>query len=735
MSNYNSLKATINANIRTNGNQEITGSVMNSVLTAMINTLGAQFQFAGVATPETNPGTPDANVAYIAGSGTYPYFNSAVVGEGQMGVFLFNGSWSTALVPVSKNKVDKKPGKNLFNPNADDIIPGCYLSSTGNTPSSPDYNVSGYIPVSAETDYHLSAAGDESVGNNYRAFYDANKTLISTQYQGTAAVKIQFTTPANCAYLRFSYKVALSDIMLEQNIERTEYLAYNDVGGYLFEVWRDITNLQSGKVNKKLGVNLWDGTIGVTGRYLNASGGTNANSSISISNYIEVLPDTDYHLSADGDVGVTSSSAMYLHYYDADRVYLSGKSTYNTNFHTPANCKYIRFSILNTRTEIMLQLGTTRTSYQPYSDVGGFYVNLQPGQVEYSMLSEQVRTLLNSTSLHFDSLRGGGTIAPGASVTLLNNFVKKNILLVGHIDGTIEDIKMGVGGTALTAYMGYYVELTPTTISVKRMDTGNTAATAEHGLTLTSHTTIYVDTQIMGRTDVADDNTIEVNVTLCDNLGNTFTLNCNNYWGYGQPFIINGNSAGSVDVQLSFLPKDELSPVWVFSDSYCEFTYLQKRLPYWLFLSEYTDFLLCAKGGMSQADQLPVLQNLLDLGYKPAFVVWLVGMNDGVDSSPTSINATAKASLDQFLALCESYNITPILQTTPTTPTRQHSALAAYVRTLGERYIDVEKAVGCDTQGNWYTGLLSSDDVHPTSAGSKVIFEQVLLDFPEIAVK
>ena len=55
MSNYNSLKATINANIKTNGNQEITGSVLNSVLNAMVTTIGAGYQYAGVATPSANP--------------------------------------------------------------------------------------------------------------------------------------------------------------------------------------------------------------------------------------------------------------------------------------------------------------------------------------------------------------------------------------------------------------------------------------------------------------------------------------------------------------------------------------------------------------------------------------------------------------------------------------------------------------------------------------------------------
>ena len=51
MSNYNSLKRTIDANIKQNGNQEITGQVLNSVLNSMVNTLGAGYQFAGVATP------------------------------------------------------------------------------------------------------------------------------------------------------------------------------------------------------------------------------------------------------------------------------------------------------------------------------------------------------------------------------------------------------------------------------------------------------------------------------------------------------------------------------------------------------------------------------------------------------------------------------------------------------------------------------------------------------------
>lgn len=95
MSNYNSLKTTIDANIKQNGNQEITGQILNSVLNEMVNTLGAGYQFAGVATPATNPGSPDAKVFYIAnGKGTYNNFGGIVINEGEVCALAWNGTWT-----------------------------------------------------------------------------------------------------------------------------------------------------------------------------------------------------------------------------------------------------------------------------------------------------------------------------------------------------------------------------------------------------------------------------------------------------------------------------------------------------------------------------------------------------------------------------------------------------------------------------------------------------------------
>lgn len=66
MSNYTELKQAIEEVIKTNGQKEITGAIMQGVLTGIVSEIGANATFAGIATPDTAPGNPDANVFYIA---------------------------------------------------------------------------------------------------------------------------------------------------------------------------------------------------------------------------------------------------------------------------------------------------------------------------------------------------------------------------------------------------------------------------------------------------------------------------------------------------------------------------------------------------------------------------------------------------------------------------------------------------------------------------------------------
>lgn len=100
MADYANLKNAIRSAIKANGNNEITGNLLQQILVSMVSNLGAAFQFGGVATQSTNPGTPDFNVAYIAGPGTYQNMGGSVVPSGYIGVIAYNGSWGVQLISV-----------------------------------------------------------------------------------------------------------------------------------------------------------------------------------------------------------------------------------------------------------------------------------------------------------------------------------------------------------------------------------------------------------------------------------------------------------------------------------------------------------------------------------------------------------------------------------------------------------------------------------------------------------
>lgn len=100
---YNVLKAAISAVIKSNGNNDITGTVLQNSLLTMITAIAANRTYAGYATNSTNPGTPDANVFYIArDSGVYPNFSSLEVNDYEIAVFInVSGGWQKQFINVA----------------------------------------------------------------------------------------------------------------------------------------------------------------------------------------------------------------------------------------------------------------------------------------------------------------------------------------------------------------------------------------------------------------------------------------------------------------------------------------------------------------------------------------------------------------------------------------------------------------------------------------------------------
>lgn len=111
MGGYTKLKAAIAAAIKANGNNEITGAIMQSVLNTIVSIVGANRTFVGIANKNTNPGTPDSNVFYIAyEAGNYVNFQSGAsnltVKPGELAI-LYNGTnnWDKFVIGMSSDGV------------------------------------------------------------------------------------------------------------------------------------------------------------------------------------------------------------------------------------------------------------------------------------------------------------------------------------------------------------------------------------------------------------------------------------------------------------------------------------------------------------------------------------------------------------------------------------------------------------------------------------------------------
>lgn len=100
MANYANLLATIAANIYTNNNEEVTAAMVKAAVDSMVNSLGAGYQFMGVATPATNPSNTDIKQFYIASTpGTYTNFvdsggDALEVNDGEVAVLKYETAWS-----------------------------------------------------------------------------------------------------------------------------------------------------------------------------------------------------------------------------------------------------------------------------------------------------------------------------------------------------------------------------------------------------------------------------------------------------------------------------------------------------------------------------------------------------------------------------------------------------------------------------------------------------------------
>lgn len=195
MGNYDELKQAVSDVIKTNGNQEITGQVLQNTLLSIINIVGANATFVGIATPTTIPGTPDQNIFYLATiEGRYINFDNIILPNGISVIYINNNQWAYKIILQYNVKFIDSEDYNRFNPYQVNIgfrLPVITSDEPfdGRLIKDADYSTSGYINVEDMPInmgqlyvYYAGLLGLPPSENSYIWYqYDENYIAINTE--------------------------------------------------------------------------------------------------------------------------------------------------------------------------------------------------------------------------------------------------------------------------------------------------------------------------------------------------------------------------------------------------------------------------------------------------------------------------------------------------------------------------------------------------------------------------
>lgn len=130
---YDQIKESIKAVIKENGNYEITGNVLQAVLLSMVDTLGPEYQFLGIATKSTVPVVVEGNSFYITTEvGTYTNFKNSgntTITVNQLGLLTSTNGTAWNFTPIFIGV--SKGGGEVFNDYANNTAPGVNSHAEG----------------------------------------------------------------------------------------------------------------------------------------------------------------------------------------------------------------------------------------------------------------------------------------------------------------------------------------------------------------------------------------------------------------------------------------------------------------------------------------------------------------------------------------------------------------------------------------------------------------------------
>ena len=167
---YDQIKESIKAVIKENGNYKITGNVLQTVLLSMVDTLGPEYQFLGIATKSTVPVVVEGNSFYITTEvGTYTNFKNSgntAITVNRLGILTSTNGTAWNFTPIFIGV--SKGGGEVFNDYANNTAPGVNSHAEG-------------FQTQAKKD-NSHAEGRITVADGVASHAEGNKTQASGDY-------------------------------------------------------------------------------------------------------------------------------------------------------------------------------------------------------------------------------------------------------------------------------------------------------------------------------------------------------------------------------------------------------------------------------------------------------------------------------------------------------------------------------------------------------------------------
>lgn len=204
---YDQIKESIKAVIKENGNYEITGNVLQAVLLSMVDTLGPEYQFLGIATKSTVPVVVEGNSFYITTEvGTYTNFKNSgntTITVNRLGILTStNGTawnFTPIFIGVSKgggevfNDYDNNTaaGNNSHAEGVKTKASGDYSHAEGNTTQANKVasHAEGQHTTAAGIGAHAEGADTQALGDDSHAEGQlTNATASNSHAEGNSTV-------------------------------------------------------------------------------------------------------------------------------------------------------------------------------------------------------------------------------------------------------------------------------------------------------------------------------------------------------------------------------------------------------------------------------------------------------------------------------------------------------------------------------------------------------------------